>query len=218
VEVGTKFIEEHSGILRELLDVVLGDRVNVSGSTFEERFHLLAEPPQVRFRFLDPKLREHTRWPVMDCSISAADLASLSWKIPRVLIVENRVVFLCLPQISDTLAILGNGKAASLLPACSWMRCSDIVYWGDCDEAGYGILSSIRAQLPAVRSVLMDDRTWAQWNRFAVAGKRDPTAPHRHLTTHELAALNAVRAGPWMLEQERIPLSEAERAINFAFR
>lgn len=39
-------------MLRELLDVVLGDRVNPDGATFQERFHLLVDPPQVRFRFL----------------------------------------------------------------------------------------------------------------------------------------------------------------------
>jgi len=33
----------------------------------------------------------------------------------------------------------------------------------------------------------------------------------------EREALDAVMAGPWMLEQERIPLSDAERAIRTAF-
>jgi hypothetical protein len=40
--VGTKFIEERTGILRELLDTVLGDAVNAAAATFPERFHLLA--------------------------------------------------------------------------------------------------------------------------------------------------------------------------------
>ncbi len=41
---GTKFIEERSGILREMLDVVVGDYVDVSAPTFAGRFHLLLEP------------------------------------------------------------------------------------------------------------------------------------------------------------------------------
>ena len=60
IPVGTKFVEDNAGILGELLTVVLGDRVNRDGSCFEERFHLLSEPPQVRFRFLDSGLRERT--------------------------------------------------------------------------------------------------------------------------------------------------------------
>jgi hypothetical protein len=153
----------------------------------------------------------------MDCSISAGDLKSLCWSIPRVLIVENKAVFLCLPEVTNTLAILGSGKAASLLPSCRWLQNSDVVYWGDCDEAGFGILSALRERLPGVRSILMDHDTWKLWNRFAVAGRKDPGARFDHLTANETEALSAVMAGPWMLEQERIPVQEVERAIKRAF-
>jgi hypothetical protein len=153
----------------------------------------------------------------MDCSISAADLAGLDWSIPRVLIVENKAVFLCLPSVPDTVAILGSGKAASLLSSCRWMGTSDVVYWGDCDEAGFGILSSLRANLPRVRSILMDLETWKRWGRFAVLGKNDPASRHDHLTAKEAEVLAFVKTGPWMLEQERIPLLDVEKAINSAF-
>ncbi len=217
IPVGTKFVEEHTGILGELLTVVLGDRANAKGLCFEERFHLRLDPAQVRFRFLDAGLRARSHWPVMDCSISAEDLANIPWKIPRSLIVENKAVFLCLPDLPDTLAILGSGKAASLLSSCGWLHDSDVVYWGDCDEAGFGILSSIRAKLPGVRSILMDNETWKRWNRFAASGRKDPGARYDHLTAEETEALAAVMAGSWMLEQEKIPLQDAEKAIRKAF-
>jgi hypothetical protein len=217
IPVGTKFVEEHTGILGELLAVVLGDRVNSKGLCFEERFHLRLESAQVRFRFLDASLRERTHWPVMDCTISADDLAGLCWRIPRVLIVENKTVFLCLPEVANTLAILGSGKAASILPSCRWLHDSDVVYWGDCDEAGFGILSSIRARLPGVRSILMDNETWKRWNRFAVLGRNDLGARYDHLTAEEREALTALVAGSWMLEQERIPVQEVQIAIERAF-
>jgi hypothetical protein len=35
-----------------------------------------------------------------------------------------------------------------------------VVYWGDCDEAGYGILSGLRSVFPHARSVLMDESSW----------------------------------------------------------
>jgi hypothetical protein len=217
IPVGTKFVEEHKGILAELLTVVLGDRVNADGLCFEERFHLRLEPAQVRFRFLDSSLRDRVHWPVMDCTISAEELSSLCWSIPRVLIVENKAVFLCLPDIRNTLAILGSGKAASLLSACRWLHESDVVYWGDCDEAGFGILSSLRARLPRVRSMLMDDETWKCWKQFAVPGKRDPGAQYDHLTANETEALALAMAGSRMLEQERIPVRDVENAIQDAF-
>lgn len=214
--IGTKFIEEHTGILHELLDVVLGNRVNSAGTTFEERFHLLLEPPQVRFRFLDSGLRQRVDWPVDDCSVSAPVFAQLSWDIPRVLIVENRNVFLCLPDTPRTLAIWGSGKAASVLPPCHWMNAAEIFYWGDCDEAGYGILSGLRSSFLHVRSLLMDETAWLRWKHLAIPGKRDLATQHTRLTSAEKSALAAVIAGPWMLEQERIPPIEAERAIRDA--
>jgi hypothetical protein len=84
------------------------------------------------------------------------------------------------------------------------------VYWGDCDEAGYGILSNLRLSFPRLRSVLMDETAWVKWKHLAVLGKRDCSVKHTGLTASERAALNGVLAGPWMLEQERIPLAEAE--------
>lgn len=217
ISVGTKFIEEHRGILGELLTVVLGDRVNADGLCFEERFHLRLELAQVRFRFLDNRLRERVHWPVMDCTVSVEELSSLCWEIPRVLIVENKAVFLCLPEVRNTLAILGSGKAASLLSPCRWLHKSDVVYWGDCDEAGFGILSSLRARLPQVRSMLMDSETWKCWKRFAVLGRRDSGARFDHLTEAEAEALESILVGTWMLEQERIPIPTVENAIRDAF-
>ena len=211
--VNTKFIEEHAGILRELLDVVLGERAKVNAETFEERFHLLVDPPQVRFRFLDERLRIEVGWLVSDCSVAVPVFAGFRWRIPRVIVVENKDVFVCLPQIPSTLAVFGSGKAASLLLACDWMNSADLFYWGDCDEAGYGILSTLRTSFPKLRSLLMDEVTWTRWRHLAVPGKRDATAQHERLDASERIALKAVLAGPWMLEQERIPAIEAERAL-----
>lgn len=214
--VGTKFIEEHTGILRELLDIMLGERVNAEGPTFHARFRLLVDPPQVRFRFLDDALRQRVGWPVADCSAPAPTVADLSWNTPRVLIVENRDVFVCLPHLADTVAILGAGKAASLIPAAPWMNSADVLYWGDCDEAGFGILSELRGRFPHARSVMMDFAAWCRWKHLALPGKRDPVARHTHLTDSERKALEAVVAGPWVLEQERIPLLDAELALRTA--
>ncbi len=213
VSVDTKFIEENAGILRELLDFVVGDSVDPTAATFAERFNLLVDPPQVRFRFLDETLREATAWPVPDCSIPAPSLARQQWSIPRVLVVENRDIFLSLPVIAGTLAVFGSGKALAVLKSCRWMESAQVIYWGDCDEAGYGILSGLRSAFPHVRSVLMDECSWHRWKHLATPGRRDPSVRHDHLTDTERAALRLVLAGPWMLEQEKIPWIEAEMAI-----
>ena len=216
VAVDTKFVEKNAGILRALLDVVVGDAVDPTGATFAERFNLLVDPAQVRFRFLDDTLRKATAWPVPDCSIPAPSFAQQRWNIPRVLVVENRDIFLSLPVIAGTLAVFGSGKALSILKPCRWMDDALVVYWGDCDEAGYGILSGLRSIFPHVRSVLMDDCSWHQWKHLASPGRRDPSVRHDDLTDVERAALRLVLAGPWMLEQEKIPWAEAEIAVRAA--
>lgn len=215
--VGTKFINEHTAVLKELLDVVLGDRANQGATTFEDRFHLLTEPPQIRFRFLDSVLQSTLAWPVAECTISLPAFTALWWKVQRVLVVENRDVFLCLPELPRTLAIFGAGKAAALLPCAHWLNDADFVYWGDCDDAGYGILSALRSQFPRLRSALMDDVAWSTWKHLALPGKRDASVRHVHLTAGERRAHDAVVAGPWMLEQERIPPADAERALHSVF-
>src|SRR5262249_2695632 len=111
--VGTKFIDEHSAILKELLDVVLGERAKQGATAFADRFYLLTESPQIRFRFLDSRLQSACAWPVADCTIALPAFADLPLNVQRVLVVENRDVFLCLPQLPRTLAIFGAGKAAS---------------------------------------------------------------------------------------------------------
>ena len=63
----------------------------------------------------------------------------------------------------------------------------------------------------------MDYATWCRWKHLALPGQRDAAARHSYLTDPEREALDAIVAGPWMLEQERIPPSEAEGAVLAAF-
>jgi hypothetical protein len=84
-------------------------------------------------------------------SVPLTTFAELEWRAPRVLIVENRTVFLCAPPITGAVVIWGGGKAVTLLASCSWLHTADVFYWGDCDEAGYGILSALRERLPHFR-------------------------------------------------------------------
>jgi hypothetical protein len=215
VPVGnTKFIENRTGILREMLDTILGDRVSGKSNEFAERFGLLAEPPLLRFRFLDATLRDKVRWPVDASAVPVPLLAAVPWTIPRVIVVENRDVFLSLPAWPLTLAVFGSGKAATLLSELRWLNQAEIVYWGDCDEAGFGMLSRLRVQFPRVQSILMDRDTWERWGHLAVPGKRDRSAVCDALTQTEAACLSEALRGPWMLEQERIPMAAVERALR----
>ncbi|MDB4913701.1 MAG: hypothetical protein JWM95_1345 [Gemmatimonadetes bacterium] len=216
IAVHSKFIESNTGILRELLDAVIPAPERENATPFAERFGLLVEPPQLRFKFLDRQLQIAAGWPVAEASVPVSELREIVWHIPRILVVENRDVFLCLPPLAGTLGVWGSGKAASILGQLPWLCGSEIVYWGDCDEAGFSILSTLRSVFPQVRSALMDLNTWKRWRHFAVPGNRDRAAHSDSLTSEEKEVLAAVIAGPWLLEQERIPSREADVALRAA--
>jgi hypothetical protein len=63
----------------------------------------------------------------------------------------------------------------------------------------------------------MDETAWHTWKHLAVPGKKDGAVSLSYLTPSEQSALKAVLSGPWMLEQERIPVANAERAIATVF-
>jgi hypothetical protein len=58
ITVHSKFIENNKGIIRELLDILLGEKVNKDANEFEKRFHLKYPDPLVRFRILDKQISE----------------------------------------------------------------------------------------------------------------------------------------------------------------
>lgn len=128
--VPTKFIDEHRDLLRPILDFLLGDRVNQHGHTFNERFHLLEDEPHVRLRFLDEALRIATGHPVADATLPVGAFRQLTLRPTTAVVVENKMCFLTLPPLPKTVALLGNGKAATLLHDVGWLRSCRLMYWG----------------------------------------------------------------------------------------
>jgi len=128
--------------------------------------------------------------------------------VQRVLIVENRTTFDRTAITPGTCLIYGSGKAIlSYAPKMSWLAgMPEIVYWGDCDGAGYFILSRLRRALPRTRSILMDlpaiDRyrahITAETSREAVRG------PLPELTPQEAEARDWMNQGGLRLEQEYV--------------
>lgn len=134
--------------------------------------------------------------------------------MPGLIVIENREVSLSLPSIARALGFVGSGKAAAILSGLPRFCQSEIAYWGECDEVGFGMLASLRSQLSQVRRVPMDDSAFERWSRFAVPGKRDRTAHPDYLTQSERRALELVMEGPWLLEQERMPAVDAIRRYS----
>ncbi len=174
IGVHTKFIDKNHAILRDLLDALLGEKVNGQAESFESRFHLLETEPTVRFRFLDGNLRDSYGFALADVSAPLSQVRDLTFSNARCLVVENLMIFLTLPQVPNTLAIYGGGKASALLSGIPWLKGCQVYYWGDIDDPGYRMLSKLRREGMTVESLFMDEDTWRQFGHFAHPGNVEP--------------------------------------------
>lgn len=205
--IGTKFIMEHQGVLREMLGFVLPpDAIRPDATDFEMRFGFRRDAGLVRSRVLDAAATP-PGWPaaVTDFSISPKEFAALDWPAERVLIVENKFTFLTLPSLARNLAVWGAGSAVELLGPAGWLGQRELWYWGDLDVAGFHILNRLRVAFPHVRSVMMDEATLRAHERITVNCVPPEPADVSQLTHAERTLCIELEKRQIRLEQEKIP-------------
>jgi hypothetical protein len=182
--VDSKFIEDNRTILAEWLDRLLPSETidatvrGLADHGFERRYGLRFEEPLIRFRWLD---RSRAPACLADATIPLSEFSAYAPTCDHVIITENKVNFLTLPQSPNTLAIWGSGYAIELLRAIPWLTSQPLYYWGDLDTHGFAILSRLRLYFPDARSFLMS---------------RDTLMNHRDLWTEELSATRVLHDLP----------------------
>ncbi|HMQ55403.1 MAG TPA: DUF2220 family protein, partial [Anaerolineae bacterium] len=205
VEVHTKFVETHQGVLRELLDRLLpAEAIRPDEAQFERRFFLRYAEPPVRLRLLDPKLQIQLSWPVTDLSAPLSEIGALNLAGQRVIITENKINFLTLPALPNSLALFGGGFRVELLKEVSWLEDCELLYWGDLDGQGFQILSQLRRYFPRTQSLMMDLATFEAFREFALPGTPSDRLELSHLTAEENALYTVLVGQNLRLEQERI--------------
>jgi hypothetical protein len=217
--VDTKLIEQYKLILGRLLEAVLpGERIDhrYSRSHFEGRFGLRRRPDYTRLRFLAPQHLLPTG--VSEVTLRTQELAALDPGVGHVIIVENEISFLALPNMPDTVAIFGSGFAIGSVAGLVWLQDKMITYWGDIDSYGFVILNRLRARFPHVRSILMDIETLLAHPLQWVSEEQPSNQALPHLTEVEAETYQALvedRFGHHVrLEQERVRFSLVREALN----
>lgn len=205
IEVHTKFIEENEGIIRQLLDVLIKDFINKGEASFEKRFHLQHDEPLIRFRVLDPILIQGFGG-MSDISIPESQFRQLEALFDLVFILENKMTFLAVPDMPRAIAIFGKGFTLSLLKNVHWLGEKEIFYWGDLDVHGLQILSQLRGYFPHTISILMDMKTFSNFEVLAVDGPSPGPMFPQNLTQDEMQVYQflAARRSRNRLEQEKI--------------
>ncbi|MBG6180474.1 Wadjet anti-phage system protein JetD domain-containing protein [Arthrobacter sp. CAN_A1] len=189
------------------------------------RRHGFTHPPElVRFRLLDGRCLDNPGvddqsadhlsagldllGAARDITVTSEVFRTLNLPVDTVIVTENLVNFLSLPDRPGTMALFGAGYGVSAVRDASWLQDCAVFYWGDLDTHGFRILDLLRTVHPHVSSLLMDAETLlthrAEWVTEASPARYEPV----RLTPSESDLYRALRDnhyGPGVrLEQEVI--------------
>lgn len=202
----SKWLEAHTARLGEWLRV-LGDAP--VGGDFWQVSGLRRESDRLRLRVLDPVLRACVGG-LCDIQAPFDEIAHLDLPVNHVFIVENKQTGLAFDDLPGSVVLMARGYAVDRLSELPWLEAAAAVhYWGDIDTHGLAILGRLRAHLPRVASLMMDEATLLAHRALWVTEPR----PHAaeivdHLDAAEQALYHDLRTDRWgvrvRLEQERI--------------
>lgn len=214
--VDTKFIEQNRGALTALLDQQLDpDRIDQGAADFAGRYGFRRKPGYVRFRC-------GGYCGFRELSVRASEFTSAIPGTSRVYVIENEITYLAFPLGAGDVAIWGSGYAVPVLHPLDWLDGLDLVYWGDIDTHGFGILDRLRRRFPHARSMLMDRATLLAHRGQWVTEPEPSAAVLDLLGGDELALYRDLQAdtfGPSVrLEQERVSFAAIEQALKLLAR
>jgi hypothetical protein len=213
VAASTKFVEEERSLLTSFMEAVAPETLAGEGDTFEERAGLLAKASFVGVKFLDPAILPEM--PVRNFETTLRELNGIGGRIEKcssVIIVENAVTFMTLPEIEGTIAIMGQGNAVKRLGGLSWLKGKRLYYWGDIDADGFRILAEFRRYYENAKSILMDEETFEKYVDLRGDGGQSRelgTDPFMILTDAERSLFEKVLGNNLRLEQEKIPMADS---------
>lgn len=218
IDVHTKYMEENKDLLRLLLDELLpAFAMEPSEKTFEKRYGLKCAEPQIRIRFLDTTLAPGTYW--TDTAIPLPAFRHLECPCRRIFITENKMNFLTLPTLPETIALWsGGGFNISYLKDVPWLSDVQAYYWGDLDAQGLQILNQFRSYYPSAKSLMMDWSTFYRYRSLMKEGTSALLQTLPHLTLEEYDLYSHLLKNNLRLEQERIPYKDALEEIDKGFK
>lgn len=208
--VDTKFFERNGTLLTRLLDERFDGAVTEQGlvnflDALEENNHWVMLAP------LDNGLLPFKR-----LRITTLELAETALPYSRILVVENEQCIHLLPELPDTVAILGAGLDLQ------WLRSGQldrklIAYWGDMDSWGLLMLSRARQYRSTISPLLMAQALFDRYSSDSavhepvVAQSASPEGLTEYEAIFYQYLLNQERG---RLEQEYLPKHEVENALN----
>ena len=202
--IDTKFIENYSGLISELLSAIHDDEtiknrlVEWLGCKEKPKGWLIIKPlcPTTRAQLLG----------LSELKLATDSLREMPLPGTHILVVENEESGFGLPELPHTVAVIGGGKNVAWMNA-DWLKSRSVGYWGDIDTWGLSILSDVRGFLPEVKPLMMDTATVNTFSkRMSAENNPYPNQPV-NLFVDELILFNDLKDGKFentRLEQERL--------------
>ena len=115
-------------------------------------------------------------------------------------------------------AIFGEGFKSRVSRHLPWLEKTDLYCWFDLDAAGFEMLNMMRQHYPNATSFLMDERTFKDFQVFAVHPEsRQRVRYLERLTEKEQALYQNIIDYNWRLEQERVSQAHVQKRLNELF-
>ncbi|WP_027854565.1 Wadjet anti-phage system protein JetD domain-containing protein [Marinobacterium litorale] len=208
--VDTKFFERNGTLLTKLLDERFEGAASEQGlsnflDAFDENEHWVLVAP------LDQGLLPFKR-----LRLTTSELAETPLPSSRVLVVENERCIHQLPQLADTIAVLGAGLDLQWLQAAHFEG-KQVGYWGDMDTWGLLMLSRARQYQPSLSALLMSPALFQLYEKDRAV--QEPICAQGNLPvglTDEEGAFYKylLRQNKGRLEQEFLPVNEVHRELR----
>lgn len=205
----TKFFERNERLLLALLDV------RFDGEATRQGLEAFLGASSNRGHWLLIYDLDGSLLPFEQLRVRSAELSKQSLPGKHLLIVENENCLHQLPELPDTLAILGTGFDLAWT-AAGWLREKNVAYWGDLDTWGLYLLGRARMNIPDLVPVLMTQAVFDANVQHAVAEKALAEIPEDWpLTPTEKQLYSDLIKRPMgRLEQEFIPVKTVYESLK----
>lgn len=216
INVHTKFVERNQAVIKDILDVLISEFVNIQERQFEKRFNLKFSESLVRFKVLDKEISNNFFSGLDDIAIPISQFEKLNLPLEKVIVVENKTTLyttLTLPRMNKAIAIFGSGYFVYNLKNVNWFTNLELLYWGDIDVQGFEILSQFRSYFTQTKSVLMDKITFEKFFENDLGISSNITT-QLNLTDSEQELYTILKSNNWRLEQEKVPFDYVNKYFS----
>ena len=206
----TKFFERNRQLIIEFLDILYDNSVSKIGleaflGAINETEHWILVIP------LDKGLLPFKQQRIRSSELMTSDLPGT-----HLIVVENEQCRYHLPELPDTIAILGAGLNLSWLKSKHYGE-KVIAYWGDIDSWGLSMLANARAIQPSLTALMMDLELFNKYRvKYAVEEpEKANQIPPSELTEEEVSLyLELLSSNSGRLEQEFIPEKKVKQVLS----